>query len=308
MKISVVVASYCRAWALGYCLESLRQQLRPADEVVLVLKSCGDESELVVRKYEAVLPVKLIRQSSGGNCADAYELGIRNAMGDLILFIDDDAIAERDWVLRYERFFNETPDAGAAGGLTFKAYLDADKAVVKTREPFCEKKTRELGPHRKPMKGLEEYCAWISSAGFMGNRKCDESGLSLDIGGANMGFRAALLKDFPLAQLFKNSRRCYSFEQILAYNAIRKGYKVYVVNDVNKAPIVWHIMHRKSLSRGEGFWDEFWLHYDRVAMFWRLKKLGAPLSLPRYLLGLAILMRKKTIPRLLATMYGLLFK
>ncbi|MEM1765578.1 MAG: glycosyltransferase [Zestosphaera sp.] len=50
MRVSVVVASYCRSWALRNCLESLKRQLRPVDEVVIVLKSCSDESEEVIKE------------------------------------------------------------------------------------------------------------------------------------------------------------------------------------------------------------------------------------------------------------------
>jgi hypothetical protein len=32
------------------------------------------------------------------------------------------------------------------------------------------------------------------------------------------------------------------------------------------------------LTRGRGFWHEFWIHYDSVANYWRLKKLGAQVS------------------------------
>jgi len=305
MRVSVVVASYCRYWALRNCLESLKRQLRPVDEVVIVLKSCGDESEEVIKEYESLLPIKLIHQSRSGNCADAYELGYRNSSGDIVLFIDDDAIAHELWALEYERFFITHPDAGAVGGVVFRAYLDENRSPVKTDELLFPKTSTTLGPHRKPLKGLEDYCAWISSAGFMGSKKCEEVSLSMNICGANMAFRAELIRDFPLALLYRRSRRCFWFEQALAYYVVRKGYKVYLLSDVVKAPKVWHIDHGESLTRSRGFWGEFWLHYDRVAMFWRLRKLGAPVSLPRYLIGVVALARKNTLPRLAATLYGL---
>jgi len=305
VKVSVVVVSYCRSWALRSCLESLSRQSRTIDEVVVVLKSCGDGSEEVVKAYEKLLPVKLIRQSYGGNCADAYELGYSNATGDLVLFIDDDAIADESWVLEYENFFNAYPDAGAAGGLVLKAYLDEGGNPVKTNELFYQAKKVALGPHRVPLKGLEDYCEWISSAGFMGSRECGDRELSLGLPGVNMAFRAELIRDFPLTLLYGKSRRCYGFERALAYYVVRKGYKVYLLSDAVTSPKVWHIAHERSLTRSRGFWGEFWLHYDRVMMFWRLRKLGATLSLPRYLFGLVVLLRKNTVQRLAATIYGL---
>ncbi|MEM4048764.1 MAG: glycosyltransferase [Zestosphaera sp.] len=305
MRVSVVVVSYCRSWALKSCLESLSRQSRPIDEVVVVLKSCGDGSEEVVRAYEKLLPVKLIHQSYGNNCADAYELGYRNATGDLILFIDDDAIADESWVFEYEKFFNAYPNAGAAGGLVLKAYLDENRNLIKTNELFYQTERVALGPHRVPLKGLEDYCEWISSAGFMGSRECRDRELSLGLPGVNMAFRAKLIRDFPLTLLYGKSRKCFWFEKVLAYYLVRKGYKVYLLSERGQAPKVWHIAHEESLTRSRGFWGEFWLHYDRVMMFWRLRKLGATLSPLRYLFGLVVLLRKNTVPRLVATIYGL---
>jgi len=60
----------------------------------------------------------------------------------------------------------------------------------------------------------------------------------------------------------------------------------------------------ESLTRGRGFSHEFWLHYDRAMDYWRLRKLGAGVSLPHYLLAMAVLMRRKTLPRALAFLYA----
>jgi len=64
-------------------------------------------------------------------------------------------------------------------------------------------------------------------------------------------------------------------------------------------------VHKDSLTRKPGFQSEFWLHYDRVVMYWRLKRLGADVSAFHYLLALLFTLRRKTIPRFLATVYGL---
>ena len=43
----------------------------------------------------------------------AYDMGLREASGDVVLFIDDDAIPHEDWVKRYAKLFADLPDAGA---------------------------------------------------------------------------------------------------------------------------------------------------------------------------------------------------
>jgi hypothetical protein len=75
-----------------------------------------------------------------------------------------------------------------------------------------------------------------------------------------------------------------------------------------RAPSAWHLLHANSLTRGKGFWHEFWIHYDRVANYWRLKKLGAEVSPYAYLAACLVLLRRRPLPRLLATLYGWLVR
>ena len=98
MDVSVVIATFRRAWSLPLALESLTAQTRMPDEVVVVLKPSGDGSEDVIKEYESKLPIKLLIQRRG-NVTDAVEMGYRSASGDLVLFIDDDAIAHKELAL-----------------------------------------------------------------------------------------------------------------------------------------------------------------------------------------------------------------
>ncbi|MGB9734079.1 MAG: glycosyltransferase family 2 protein, partial [Conexivisphaera sp.] len=113
MKITVASPTYGRAWSLPYMLEGLLSQSRPPDEVIIVLKPSGDGSEEVLRRYEGRLPLRVLMQRSGG-FVQAVQMAIDAATGDLILFIDDDAVPEERWIEKYERFFEEVPDAGGA--------------------------------------------------------------------------------------------------------------------------------------------------------------------------------------------------
>jgi len=293
---------------LQYSLSSLVNQKRLPDEVLIVIKPCSDESEKVISRFENLLPLKIIYQNSSGNVVNAYELGYLNASGDVILFLDDDAIAHDEWILRYERLFNENIDAAGFTGLTYKAYLN-NGSLIKTSEPFYSKELARGGPHRRPLPELKNYFGYISTSGIMGEKPCYyDLCRSVLFGGVNMGFRTSLIKDLKLSVLYRKSRKGFWFENIMAYWCVKKGFKTYEVINKEISPIVWHIEHSSSLTRGKGFWHEFWLHYDRVAMFWRLRKLGANVSTSRYILALVIMSRKKIVPRFLATLYGLITK
>jgi glycosyltransferase involved in cell wall biosynthesis len=119
---------------------------------VIALKPSGDSSEEVMRSFSTQLPIKLVVQEKG-NFTDAVQMAIDNARGDVILFLDDDAVAEEKWVEKYENLFNSLPNVGGIGGVTYKAYIESGM-VVKTYEPFYDETTPRNAFYRKP---LTEY-------------------------------------------------------------------------------------------------------------------------------------------------------
>ena len=308
MKVSVAIVTYRRAWALPYSLSSIASQTRKPDEVIIVLKPSGDGSEEVISKFSSQLPIKLVIQGKG-NPAQAYQMAINSASGDIILFIDDDAVAEERWVEKYVELFKSLPDADEIGGPIYTAYLN-NNVLVKTWSHFHlpPKPTRKIF-YKKPLLEFSDYVSWLSISGFRGSKDIPKEGMFKSIGliGANMGFRRKAIVGCPLAMLYRKSRKCLHFEQILVYCAKRKGFDSYEVRG-SQAPVVWHIAHSQSLTRGEGFWHEFWLHYDSVAHYWRLKALGAKVSLLAHIVECLVRLRKRTPAHLIATLYAWLVK
>jgi glycosyltransferase involved in cell wall biosynthesis len=138
VKVTVAMVTYRMAWALPYSLTSVDSQTRKPDEVLIVLKPSGDGSEDVIRSFSTQLPIKLVVQERG-NFTDAVQMAIDNAKGDVILFLDDDAVAEEKWVEKYENLFNSLPNVGGISGVTYKAYIENGR-VVKTHEPSYDEK------------------------------------------------------------------------------------------------------------------------------------------------------------------------
>jgi len=305
MKVSVAIVTYKRAWALPYSLQSVANQKRMPDEVVIVLKPSGDKSEEIIDKFKDILNIKLVIQEEG-NFTDAVSMAIKHSTGDVILFLDDDAVAHEEWVARYVDLFAKYKDMGGASGLVYKALLN-NGGITKTSELFYPPVPTKPLPHRKPLAEYSDYCAWISQSGFMGRKQCN-NGIykSALLGGVNMGLRRELVYDCPLAELYKKSRKGLWNESLLAYCIRRKGFHTYFIQDPDLSPIVWHIAHLQSLTRTPGFWSEFWIHYDRAAMYKRLKALGAQVSPWRYALALTLSLRRRPLPRLLATLYALI--
>ena len=148
MKVTVVMVTYRRAWALPRSLASIASQTRKPEDVVIVLKPSGDGSEEVIRSFSTQLPIKLVVHERG-NFTDAVQMAIDNAKGDVILFLDDDdAVAEERWVEKYENLFDYLPNVGGISGVTYKAYIESGM-VVKTYEPFYDETTPRNAFYRK---------------------------------------------------------------------------------------------------------------------------------------------------------------
>jgi len=152
MKVTVAMVTYRRARALPYSLTSVDSQTRKPEEEVIALKPSGDSSEEVIRSFSTQLPIKLVVQVRR-NFTDAVQMVIDNAKGDVILFLDDDAVAEKRWVKKYENLYNSPPNVGGISGGTYKAYIESGK-VIKTYEPFYDEKPPRNAFYRKP---LTEY-------------------------------------------------------------------------------------------------------------------------------------------------------
>ncbi|MEM4438919.1 MAG: glycosyltransferase family A protein, partial [Pyrobaculum sp.] len=136
----------------------------------------GDGSEDVVDKFRDVLPIRLYVQERG-NVTDAYSTAIEKASGDIILFIDDDAVAEEKWVEKYVALFQKLEDAGGITGTTYRGEL-RDGEVVKTDVPLYPTSQTKRSLHRKPLPEYSDYCHWISAGGIWGRLYARERWLS----------------------------------------------------------------------------------------------------------------------------------
>ena len=105
--------------------------------------------------------------------------------------------------------------------------------------------------------------------------------------------------------MYKGSRIGWWWENFIALNVVLRGYDTIRVRYPSIAPIVYHTVNVSSLTRGKGFRQEFWASFDRSISYWRLKMFGVKVNFSWYLLGQAIIIRKKPLPRLIAFFYTL---
>jgi glycosyltransferase involved in cell wall biosynthesis len=121
--ISVVIPTLNRKEILKRTLEALSAQTYPQDqyEVIVVDDGSTDGTEQVARTFK----VKYLRQVAGrkGPTA-ANNLGIRNAEGRIILFINDDIIADNEMLAEHMRIHDQTPNVVVQGRVINVPNLD----------------------------------------------------------------------------------------------------------------------------------------------------------------------------------------
>src|SRR6185436_18566220 len=116
-RLSVIVRSYNRLPALAELLEALLAQDHDSFEVVVIEQTAERAPEDVARLYELArdprIPI-LPHPPLGG--PGARNAGVRNARGDLLVFIDDDDLpATTDWLRRHEANFADPACLGVTG-------------------------------------------------------------------------------------------------------------------------------------------------------------------------------------------------
>ncbi len=113
MKVSVVICTYNRADGLRETLECLRRQRHDELEVVVVNGPSTDHTESVLSEYGETIKVE---RNPLANLSVSRNIGIRAAAGDIVAFIDDDALPESDWLVQALEPF-EDPGVGGVGGV-----------------------------------------------------------------------------------------------------------------------------------------------------------------------------------------------
>jgi predicted nucleotidyltransferase len=126
--ISVVVTTRNRCDKLARCLFSLAHQERYPDELLVVDNGSTDDTVRAVARFQADFPVRLVPEPVVGVAA-ARNRGLREARGEMVAFIDDDAVAESGWLAAVEEAFLRDERIGIVGGSILNLDTGATDAV-----------------------------------------------------------------------------------------------------------------------------------------------------------------------------------
>lgn len=187
-QVSVVVPTYNRIGRLKHVVSALEQQQFPGDdyEVIIVSDGSSDGTDEYLNGLRSEMNVRCFSQANRGPAA-ARNLGVAHALGDFIVFVDDDVVAHPRLLAEHMR-----------------THREAGRDVV-VLGPLLAPEGFDMTPwirweHEMLMKQYEAMLAglWPPTARqfYTGNASLRRSHI-LDAGGFDEGFRRA--EDVELA-------------------------------------------------------------------------------------------------------------
>jgi glycosyltransferase involved in cell wall biosynthesis len=315
--ISIVIPTSGRASTLKHVLEGLKRQTYRNFEVVIVHKPTSDNTGEILNEYSKALKIKVVVQKDGF-VTDAYNLGLKQAKGQIVAFLDDDAVPYPNWLENHLQIHENYRQVGGISGATIST-IEKNGEIVQEVDDSVQRhnqKQRSYAlPWARPLDGMSGYYIFIGRDGLVHHHSKVENidSYSLIPSLLHMGANMSIKKE-ALEGLHVNDELIlgFTFEQLLSYQIWKKGYKLLYSPSVK----VLHLVHRESTGR-------FFQSPKRAALrdaefiltFAFLKSQERELSWIAYILGLFALIGRRitrvsergliiTISRVIGLLYG----
>ncbi|MFX0203449.1 MAG: glycosyltransferase [Candidatus Hodarchaeota archaeon] len=113
--VSVIVPSYNSAQYIRQCLQSLRTQRTELPFEIILVDSSDDGTDLIVaREFPEV---RMFHYQERHYVGSARNIGVEQATGEIVLFLDTDCIAPPTWVDQMYRAFQSAQADGVGGSI-----------------------------------------------------------------------------------------------------------------------------------------------------------------------------------------------
>lgn len=225
--ITFIICTYNRADYLDDTLRSLLECEAPCKqtEILVIDNNSEDHTRDVVQKYipkmRTSISIRIERESRQG-LSHARNRGIREARSPVVVFVDDDIRAEKDYINAWLRFFEDHPRAKAAGG--------------KIHVQFDDPRPAWLSRYLLPLLGHHD----------LGDKITLYGGATYPFGG-NMGFQIELFDrlDTFNADLGRIGKDLKASEEKELFQRLKKhGTDIYFV----PAAKLWHRVNASRLT------------------------------------------------------------
>jgi glycosyltransferase involved in cell wall biosynthesis len=119
VQVTVAICTWNRCELLQRTLESLTKTRVPSSialDLVVVNNNCTDATEAVVEQFRGRLPLRQVLESQPG-VTHARNTALAAAIGEYVLFTDDDVLVDESWLVEFDRAIRAYPEAAAIGGV-----------------------------------------------------------------------------------------------------------------------------------------------------------------------------------------------
>jgi glucosyl-dolichyl phosphate glucuronosyltransferase len=227
-KVSAVICSYNRARFIIKAVESLFGQTFGADyEVVVVDNNSTDGSLDLLQQYKDAHPQRNFRFFSEPNQGVSHTRTrcVKEARGEIVAFLDDDSVADSQWLQTIVAFFEQHPQVYSVGGRILPYFLTAQPDWF-SKYFFGLVGRFDLGNEAKRLTGARYPCG-----ANMAFRRAifDEIGFfNTHIGRSGTGLSAGEEKDI-YKKILATGKQVYYLPQAVVHHAVEankfdKGY------------------------------------------------------------------------------------
>ncbi len=126
MFLSVIICTYNRDKHILRALESLVQQDfdRSAFEIIVVDNNSTDRTPEIIYRFKQEYPSYniILTEEKRQGLSYARNKGLEEANGQYVAYIDDDAIARKDYIKQLKNYTEQFPDDVAFGGKVLPKY------------------------------------------------------------------------------------------------------------------------------------------------------------------------------------------
>ncbi|MBS2970921.1 glycosyltransferase family 2 protein [Metabacillus sp. KIGAM252] len=170
MKISVVVTTYNRLWALAELMECLlRQTLKPHE--IIIVNDAGERVDRLQEMYPE-LPIQIQHLTENGGHVTARNLGVRQATGDAIMLCDDDDLLMPSHLERMSRSLDKAD----------LVYSDAEIVRFKWQRFIRFPQERRLFAYQYDPQNMKRFSTYVPSGSLYKRKLHEEIGyFDLDV-------------------------------------------------------------------------------------------------------------------------------
>jgi len=129
MQVSVIIPTYNRAKDLERCLDSIIIQTKLPKEVLVIDNGRDTKTRVLIERRkrefkEKGIILKYIENDIGNSLTVAKNIGVKYSIGDIVSFLDDDLILDRNYYEEILKIYREKPNALGVEGYNYSGKYD----------------------------------------------------------------------------------------------------------------------------------------------------------------------------------------